>query len=284
LDQKTAKLPTLEESRVRIVQAIKMDLVEEQYAEKIDLLKESTKRAVNLGIVANELSSGLYNIESRQTALFSRKDPAALFASHPLLRSPRVMDAVFAEGVQAGTVTEVLELGSGNALVMRMTEFQAAMVQPLELVRTQVSEQLRRERAGEQLNVRANEWLQKLLANVTMDSLAASERLVTERVTRKYRNDSTVDPDILRKAFSILKPVGGNSVAADTLQLGNGDWALVEVLDIRAPLFEILTAEQQSQVSNHLQNRVRNDEFSALLAMLTEEADIKRRKQAANAL
>lgn len=284
LDQKVAKAPTFEESRLRIAEALRLELLDEQYAEQLELLQESSKGAANLGIVAGELSSGEYTVQSRQTALFSRKNPKALFTSDPLLRDPQVVDAVFAEGVQTGTVTEALELNDNSALVMRVTEFQAAAVQPLDMVKAQVTDQLRRERAGEQLNVEVNGLLQRLLAKESMDALAASERLTVQHLAKKDRKDSTVNAEILKKAFTVLKPVQADSVAADTQLLGNGDWALIQVLDIQSPVSDLLTTEQRSEVSNRLQGNAKNGEFTALLAKLTEEADIVRRKETTNAL
>lgn len=284
LDQNVAKLPTIEESRLRITAALKEELLNEQYAEKLELLQESSKRAATLDIAANELSSGSFSIQSQQTALFSRKDPVALLGGNPQLRNPKVMDAVFAEGVQTGTVTEVLELSASSALVMRVTEFQAADVQPLDVVKSSATQQLRRERASEQLGVKANEWLQHLLAKQTMDSLAASEQLTVQHLKKKDRKDSTVDPEILKKVFTLLKPSQEDSVAVDTQLLSNGDWAVIQVLDIQMPAFELLTAEQRSEIESRLQNSAQSGEFSALMTMLTNEANIVRRKQAANAL
>jgi len=284
LDEKVAKAATLEESRLRIAEALKQELLDEQYAEKLELLQESSKGAANLGIVASEISSGRYTAQSQQTALFSRKNPAALFTSHPFLRNPQVVDAVFSEGVQAGTVTDVLELNDYSAVVMRVTEFHVAAVQPLDLVKTQAAEQLRRERAGEQLSVQATELLQRLLAKETIDSLAMSEHLPVQHLTKKDRKDATVNTEILTKAFAMQKPIQADSVAADTQLLGNGDWALIQVLDIQIPAFELLTAEQRSEVSGRLQSSAKSGEFSALLGMLTSEAKIVRRKQTANGL
>jgi peptidyl-prolyl cis-trans isomerase D len=282
LDQKIAKAPTFEESRLRIAERLKKEILDEQYLEKLELMRDFASNAASLGAVASELSSGDYSVQSRQTTMFTKTNPGALFAAHPLLRNPQVVDAVFAENAQTGTVTEVLELNESNALVMRITEFQAAVVQPLEVVKAQVTEQLRRERAGEQLNIHANGLLQRLLAKEPLETIAASEQLSVKHLIKTDRNASTVSAEILKKAFVVQRPAQADLFAADTQLLNNGDWALIQVTDIQSPVLELLTAEQRSEISNQLQNSADNGEFSALLAMLTDDADIARRKQVVN--
>lgn len=284
LDQKVAKVPTLAESRARIVEALKTELLDEQYAEKLEVLQESSKSAASLELVASELSSDAYRASAVKTTRFSRRNPTALFAGNMALRNPKVIEAVFAEDVQTGTVTDVVELDETKAVVMRVTEFQPAAVQPLELVKTQVAELVRRERATEQLNLQANTLLQRLLAGETMDAVAAAEKLSAQHLQKKGRQDTAVNPEVLKKAFSLYKPAQGATVVADTRQLENGDWALIQLVDIQVPVLELLTAEQRAEASNRLKNGAQSGEFPALLAMLMENADIVRRKQTTNPL
>lgn len=282
LDQKAAVVPTLEQSRLRIEQALKTDMTTDLYSEKLEDLRESSAGASSLQVVADKLSSGSMSLKVQQTSLFSKQNPIALFSSNLMLRNPKVLDAVFAEGIRTGSVTELLELDANNALVMRITEFQPAAVQALETVKPAVAERLQRERAGEQLNLRANEMLQRLLSSETLESVAAAERLPVQQFQDKGRKEASVNAEILKKVFTMPKPAAG-AMTADTLSLSNGDWAVIQVRDSKSPAVELLTAEQRAEVGDQLQGSARNGEFSALLAMLTEQADIVRRKQEAPA-
>ena len=279
LDQKAAPVPTLEQSRARIEQALKAEVVDEQYIEKVELLKEQAPKAASLAAVASELSSGGFAPKVQQTALFSRRDPLPLLMANPQLRDPGLLNEIFAEGVHAGTVTEVKELNDSAALVMRVTEYKPAVVQPLESVKAQAADKLRREKAGEQLNLHANELLQRLLAKESLEAIARSEQVSLQSQANRLRRDGDVAPEILRKAFAMAKP-SGDALPADTLALGNGDWALIQLQEVTSPAPELLSAEQRNEVSEKLRNDARHGEFTSLLAMLTARADITRRKVA----
>lgn len=133
---------------------------------------------------------------------------------------PDVLQAAFSDGVlQDRNVSDIIDLGTGHAVVVRVAEHTPAATRPLDQVRDEVIALVR----GERVEAQAKKDLEAALASVgTLDALQA---LATERGVEVQTADAvgragaTVDRAVAQAAFALPHP------SADTPSIGSADVA-----------------------------------------------------------
>ncbi|MDX1592683.1 MAG: SurA N-terminal domain-containing protein [Gammaproteobacteria bacterium] len=150
------------------------------------------------------------------------------------LAEPRVLAAAFSpEVLDEGLNSQVLELGDGRLLVLRLAERKAARVPELDEIRDAVEERYRQERASELARERGEELLERLRSGGSLEALAAEADLEAVEV-EGMRRDATAQPlAVVRTAFRLPRPAEG-SVSATGVETGTGAYALILLRGVEA--------------------------------------------------
>jgi peptidyl-prolyl cis-trans isomerase D len=203
------------------------------------------------------------------TPLFSRSE-----ATEPL-SEPLVMNKLFDAGfIQEGLNSELIELGRGRAIVVRVKEYQPARTQTLEEVTAQVEMAVR----AEQSALLAKQQAQAMLAQLTDSSLAeqaTASGVELQQAMNTPRFGGTLDAEIRAKAFAMPRPQ--DKPAVEIVSLANGDAALVSVLAVKDT--DVTAVPEPAQLER-LAEQQADQAYRAVIAALKADAKISRNLRA----
>ncbi|ABI57626.1 SurA N-terminal domain-containing protein [Alkalilimnicola ehrlichii MLHE-1] len=191
---------------------------------------------------------------------------------------PEVVEAAFSDDVlEFGYNSELIELGSGHALLLRVDDVREA--EPLGL--DEVADEIRRELAREQGRLQARnlgELLEReIAAGAEMAELAEREGLEVrsaEGLDRGTLSDA-VPTQVVDRAFRLPRPVDGQPSVGGTSVQG-GDYAVVQVVAVTDGDTD-LGDEEREHWRADLRQVFSQSEWQALMAGLREEMDVKLR-------
>ena len=271
LSVKEVKPKTYAESRQRIVDEMKLQLADEQYKDKLEVFRDAAHAATDLNTVAGKLTDEHFKPAVQQSGLFSRKTVPAILANRDL------QSALFAPGIQTGTVTDVVETSKGVAVVARVTQSKAPEVRPFAEVKGQVVEMLRHDKAVAALASQSKTLVSRLNSGETIPAIAKATGTTAQTKTDKMRDDTDTDRTILQKVFAMPHPVDGEAVV-ETLDLPTGDIALISLRAVTTPAAETLAPEQLNQVASRMNGAKSGTANAIMQAALMADAKIIRNK------
>jgi peptidyl-prolyl cis-trans isomerase D len=274
LDQKQPKIETLEASRARLETDIRKQQAAELYADKLEVMRDVGQGEAALADVVAKLALATPLPVQHRDAI-SRREAMMMF------RGKSVADAIFADGMEAGKLTDVIEPEQGRAVLLRVTDRKHPVIQSLEQVHAQVDELVRKEKGAATLATRIQALQTRLLAGESLEKLAKEDQLEWKNLPDKGREESSVNVDILKKVFAMPAPEAAH-VASDTLALASGDTVLVHLLAVQTPTVAQLTDEQKAKTRDQLESSTASHEFAALENMLEAQARIIRKQTAAS--
>ncbi len=186
-----------------------------------------------------------------------------------VLSSPKVTGAAFSEDVlQGGNNSELIELDSESAIVLRVVEHEETSIEPMADVKDRIVQILLQQNAEEQAKAEA-EKRKAELSGSDLTQVAASYP-VTGPVTIG-RNDRSVPFELSGAVFSSEKP-GAGAATSGVIGLANGDYAVYVLTSVQEGQSEAGDAEMQAR---NLRNEIQRGQYSALVADLESQADIE---------
>lgn len=249
---------------------------------KVDILAEAAQQAAEdkfyqlkeeLGRVSYELpdsldeSADVVEGQVETSEWLSRGQNIAPFDNN------KVISAVFSDTVLTENLnSDVIDISDELAIVVRLNEYQAAEVKPLE----EVTDAIRATLVTQKANVKAQTIADELLAKYSLgdDISAQLDELGSafeEKVAVK-RTGSDVNGSIVRKAFTLPHPKS-EALSVANLSLNNGDIALIQVLAVK----DGVTSDTTAQVPAQLANQLAQAAYTNYVESLSENADITRR-------
>lgn len=256
---------SFEAVRGELLAELRRDRAEQLYYDKADALSNLTyEHPDTLELAAQELG-----LEIKTTGLFARN------AGKGIAADPKVNGAAFSEEVLLrGNNSEALEVGKNHLVVLRLNEHQPEMVRPLDEVKDAVVNILTRNKARAKADEVAAMQRDRLVAGEEPEVVAQALNVEWQRV-EITRIDTQIDPLIIDKAFSMLRPEEGKP-RADQAQTSNGDKALIVLYSVKEGE---LQPEQVESFRAQLQRSVSDADFTAVLGALKAKADISIRSQ-----
>ncbi|MBB5209042.1 SurA N-terminal domain-containing protein [Chiayiivirga flava] len=203
------------------------------------------------------------------TAAFTRAGGPGITAR------PEVLQAAFSDGVLVdGNVSDIVDLGPGHAVVLRVAEHTPATTKPLDAVRDEVIAAIRAER----IDAAAQKDLDASLAAVTsldaLQALAADRSIEVQTADAVGRTGAAVDPAIARAAFALPHPAAdGASIGSATL--ASGDHAIIVLTAVQDGDPSKTEAAMRQMMKDQLAQAVGGVESIELLNALRKEAKIE---------
>jgi peptidyl-prolyl cis-trans isomerase D len=186
-----------------------------------------------------------------------------------VLSSPKVTGAAFSEDVlQEGNNSELIELDSESAIVLRVVEHEETSIEPMADVKGRIVQILLQQNAENQAKAEA-EKRKAELSGSDLTQVAASYP-VTGPVTIG-RNDRSVPFELSGAVFSSEKPVAGGATPG-VVRLANGDHAVYALTSVEEGQSDAGDAEMQAR---NLRNEIQRGHYSSLVADLESQADIE---------
>ncbi len=189
--------------------------------------------------------------------------------------NPQVIDAIFSDLVLNDNVnSDVIEVNDNLAIVVRLSEYQAAQVKPLAEVSEQIETALIAEKSTSKALVTAEQLLSEFKAgnDISQALIAVKSSFVAKVALARFGGD--IDQSIIKEAFVLPHPSEGN-ISASTVTLSNGDLALLELQNVieGSAVIDIDDNITKKQVTQLAQSA-----YNSYVASLKVNAQISRRE------
>lgn len=261
--------PKLEELREELVARLSHRAAQPKLIAAVEELKDLVFNAENLRMPAEELQKSGLNIRVQQSSLMSRTDTSGLFAYEALRQA-----AFSPELREQGLNSEVLELAEGHYAVLHVEEYLAPKPLPLEQVREQIVQAIKRDKAEQLAEQKARALADKIRAGEALEQLAASEGLQWQAVLGAKRSQLGLAPELLKKVFAMPRGTA-SAVSAAFLQKNNGDWVAICLGDVQQGNVASLDDSAKRELQTGLASSQASQSFSAYFNSLWSNAEVK---------
>lgn len=254
--------PQFEEERERIAAELRQLKAQEKMVDLVDRLREQSYNAVALRDVADDL-----DVPYRLSDPISRDTRTSAVEGHPRIVSAAYTDDVYEDGF----ASEVMELASGQVVVVKIEEKIPARQLTFSEVRQQVEEAWRQAQVRDRLMAMGNDVLESLEAGSEgADEQLAELGLDWQTATAISRGDARVPAEI--QAFAFGLPEGASE---PTGQLLPGDGFAIVALDgVRAGSIESVSAGELAQLRGQLINDHASRAIDTVQAVAVEQAKV----------
>lgn len=202
-------------------------------------------------------------LDIQESGYFSRESGEGLTAE------PKIVAASFSEEVLINqNNSEPVELGPERMVVVRVSDRKPEGTKPLNEVRDEITEILKRKQAMVKVQETSQAILEKTGQGSSLADAARALAVEYSSVQDIKRDDVSVNRSVIRTAYRMGQPDEGNT-AIDSITLGNGDVAIIEMKkisysdEIKGKVIDAVTAElQQHQARmdwDGLFRQVKND-------------------------
>jgi len=217
-----------------------------------------------------EVLTETLNLESKSTELFDRSGGEGILSNRKLIEVA-FSDTVLKEGYNS----DPIEIGEQHVVVLRLKDHVSAEAKPLAEVKEAIVSAITQERTREKAKNLGNSLIEQIKENGDPNAPIKEHDLNWSPAQWVERQDST-QPAIVSEAFKMGRPAENKGIYQG-IELGNGDYALVAVLDVKdgeatPPASE--SADEPGEDSKQ-QQAVGESEFNQLVSGLKAGAEIK---------
>jgi peptidyl-prolyl cis-trans isomerase D len=200
------RVAEIREGRTRSFEQVKEQLKSEYQNEQADLVfSEQVERLANLAFEHPEsldIAAETLGLEIKTSSPFGREGLPVGIASNP-----EVVSAAFSDDVvEGGNNSEVLELGDGAVVVLRLESHEPAAQLPLDTVRDQITQELKLRTARENAMQTGETLLERLRTGEPPEQVATSENAQWSENATLSRQSSDGDPGLRSLVFRMPKP------------------------------------------------------------------------------
>ena len=236
------------------------------YAERLQNLSNLAFETGDLLTISEEL-----NLPVLQSEPIGRSGGSAIFSNQELIA------AAFSDEVLIdGNNSDVVELGAGQAVVLRIQEFNEAAVPALEEVQPEIAVIMRTEMEREEVQKVGENLLDAAERGEGLDELLNANELEWIVEEDIERNSFTVNREIVTKAFGMPRPTALPELT--TITLDNGTFVLLELNQVNSGAVDSLEQDELDALTETLSTGLGSSNFEAFLNNLRSNADIQRRE------
>lgn len=203
-------------------------------------------------------------------------DPTALHFD--IAKESAVREASFSANVQAGKVSDLIELPDGSVVVLQVAEKKLPETKPFAEVADEIENLLKKQKASEKITAEAERWRQTLqdLPAAEAKAALAKENLTLTQVAGLKRDATASDlpSNLLPQAFAL--PAETWTVVT----VNSDDVALLRVQNIQDGDWATLAADRQQALRQNLNDTWLQMEESLFFKSLRDQAKIVRHRDA----
>lgn len=219
-DIKVGQKKPFEEVRSKLENDYRREQAEAQYFDKAEKLTDlAFSNPDTLSPAAESLG-----LQVKTSDWFNREIGQGI-ASHANVR-----EAAFAEDVLGnGNNSEPIEIGPNHVVVFRVKKHEPSSVRPLEEVKNEIIERLKKEIGAQKAKEQANSLLNEIKAGKDPALITKQLGFEWKRTGLIGRNDAALDPVIREEAFKVSFKKDEKIPQARTVALPNGDYTVTAV-------------------------------------------------------
>lgn len=236
------------------------------YAERLQDLSNLAFETGDLLTISEEL-----NLPVLQSEPIGRSGGSTIFSNQELIAA-----AFSDEVLMDGNNSDVVELGTGQAVVLRIQEFNEAAVPTLEEVEPEIAVIIRTQMEREEVQKVGKNLLDAAEKGEGLDELLLANELEWIVEDGIERNSFTVNREIVTKAFAMPRPTALPEFT--TITLDNGTFVLLELNQVNSGAVDSLEQDELDALTETLTSGLGSSDFEAFLNNLRSNADIQRRE------
>ena len=236
------------------------------YAERLQDLSNLAFETGDLLTISEEL-----NLPVLQSEPIGRSGGSTIFSNQELIAA-----AFSDEVLMDGNNSDVVELGTGQAVVLRIQEFNEAAVPTLEEVEPEIAVIIRTEMEREEVQKVGKNLLDAAEKGEGLDELLLANELEWIVEDGIERNSFTVNREIVTKAFAMPRPTALPEFT--TITLDNGTFVLLELNQVNSGAVDSLEQDELDALTETVASGLGSSDFEAFLNNLRSNADIQRRE------
>lgn len=204
-------------------------------------------------------------IKVKTSSLMTRRGGAGLLAN------PKVLTAAFSDEVlNNGRNSELLELSDTQLVVLRVKEHIPATVKALAKVKSQIKNNLLKEKTSAKVADVSSDVLERLNKN---ESVASIQKRYSEIkwkkaawITRKAEKDSKIPASVREYAFTMAKPIDSKA-SWDKVVLPSGDQSIIA-------LYKVAESKDTLSDDTRITQIMGNADYESYVQHLKSQADI----------
>ncbi len=254
---------TFAEARPTILAEYQADKDERRFLEQADRLVDIIyEDPTTLATAAEELG-----LEVNQVGPFGRAGGDGISSNAEVVKAS-FSDLVMLQGV----VSEPVNLADNHLVMIRMQEHLPEALRPLEEVREQVIQSVRRQRAMEAALVRANEILAQATSGTELSLLGEQNELEVLAFEAATRSSVDVRGDLLQDLFLMDAP-GDDGPVNEVLELSDG-YAVVQLQSVTDGVLSDEDVLKSQSYNRRISNATGNSEANSFMRMLRNQSEI----------
>jgi len=194
----------------------------------------------------------------------------------PVLSTPAVLDAINDPDIREdGNNSDLIEVGPRHVIALRVTESEDERLKTLEDVREQLVDELKSERAGEQLDALAEAAEATLLTSIDLAADFTDESLAEVLAGEVLdRQSGLFDGSVIAEIYALARPTGDDGPTG-IATLGDGDRLAYILRAVDDPPPDATSPDAADETATSIADpRVGGVEFQALLGSLREQAKV----------
>ncbi|GAA5525582.1 peptidyl-prolyl cis-trans isomerase D [Microbulbifer aestuariivivens] len=256
--------PTFEERSAAIRQQLQTAEAEREFVGVLSRLADLAYNAESLAGPAEELGVSVKTSEA-----FDRQGGSGIASNR------QVIDAAFAPEVMLdGNTSDVLNLTNEHSVILRVVEHKPEGTYPLEEVREQIVERLKRDKASTQLAGEARSMEKALQGGEDFAALAEDKGLTLEKSEGTRRGGFGQRGEIVAQAFELPAPASRDALIS-IFATETGDQVVLRLNEVREGELTGQSKEQREALMQQLASMIGDSELIAVQQLLTNEADLE---------
>lgn len=264
--QQVAEAQPFEQRKVEIAKRLQRSEAQPELARNIEKLRDLVFNSDGLSGPAQALKTTVH-----------ASDWTDRKSTDPLLGNPKVVAAAFSnEVLKEHNNSDVIELSPDQYVVLRIKDHVEAAPKPFEEVKATIVASLKQQRVTERVASEAQQLIKQVQQGGDLAKLASAQGFTVKTAEKTARNNGAINPELLRAAFALPK-VAKDGQAIDSLQLANGDMAVVQLQEVVDGAPDSLNPGQREALLAQLQQSFGTVGFAAFLEDARAKAEIERR-------
>ena len=271
LEIESGEAKPIEELKEQITSILQEQFVEDKY---FDLKDSISERVFEVSDTLTEAADE-NGLTIRKSGFFDRQFGIGLPVE--LQSQPNLIDIAFSDDVlYQGVNSELIELGNGNAVVLRLLEHQEAGTTPLADVNEQIITLLTQSQARDAIELHGNEILAALEAGQStedvMTILPEGAPVTWQQQLALGRKGTEIDAQLRDNVFRIHAP-SENSPVFKGILLSSGNFAVIKLSAVSEGTVDDTEGNEMSEQFNQFHTQA---ELYNYLKYLDEKASISR--------
>lgn len=259
-----AKIKSFDEAKEELRKSAQQNAAENKFYEHGQTLAEQAYEHPD----SLEAAAKLLGLEIKQAGPFTRD------AGEGVANEEAVRKAAFAEEVLNGRNSDPVEIGSEQAVVLRVKDHQPASDKPLSEVKDAILAQLRDQDARQAARQQAESLLKQAREGKPLAEAAKAAGLVTTKPALFRRGEEKLPPTLVSTVFKAERPAGAKPVFASA-ELDKGEIAVFGLLAVKDGAPAANDPKEADSARQFLSRSLGQREFGAFAARLRELADVQ---------